>query len=283
MKKLITRFIGIYLNVLGIIAPGLAGKKGFMLFCRPFRLRMNSKQLEFLNSAEKFTITSNGISVQAYKWGTGKKKILFIHGWQSHTYRWKAYMEVLSKEDHTIYAFDAPGHGLSQGNFLSLPVYSEMIEALISRVGKIDTAVTHSMGSFSLLYTYYRNNALPVQNIILMAAPGEAKDFIDVFRSTLKLNDRTVRLVLDFFVKKYNVMPEFFSAVKFAESVNANCLLIHDEQDDEAPYDYVVRLAEVLKDSRLITTKGLGHNLKSATVVKEVTDFINQRQAVAVE
>jgi hypothetical protein len=116
--------------------------------------------------------------------------------------------------------------------------------------------------------------------MILMASPGEAKDFITVFRSTLKLNDRTVNAVLKYFVAKYNVMPEFFSAVKFAPSANANALLIHDEHDDEAPYEYVVGLNKVLKNSRLVTTKGLGHNLKSASIVKEVTDFITQPQEV---
>jgi pimeloyl-ACP methyl ester carboxylesterase len=278
MKNLITRLIGLYLNVLAIVAPRTAAQKGFLIFCRPFRLKMNAKQLEFLNSAEKFTVAYNGYSVQAYKWGNGKKKVLFVHGWQSHTYRWKAYIEALSKDDHTIYAFDAPGHGLSAGNFLSLPVYSDMIEALVNRVGKIDTAVTHSMGSFSLLYTFHRKTDFPVHNIILMAAPGEAKDFVDVFRSTLKLSDRTVNAVLKYFVQKYSVMPEYFSAVKFAESVNAKSLLIHDEDDGEAPYEYVVKLDQVLKNSRLVTTKGLGHNLKSSSIVKEVTDFITARK-----
>jgi pimeloyl-ACP methyl ester carboxylesterase len=280
MKNLITRFIGMYLNFLGIVAPRLAGKKGFLLFCRPFRAPMNSKHHEFLNSADKFIVERDGRSVQAFKWGNGEKKILFIHGWQSHTYRWKAYIEALSREDHTIYAFDAPAHGMSEGNFLSLPVYSEMIEALIGQVGKIDTAVTHSMGSFSLLYCFHRNPNLPVNNMVLMAAPGEAKDFITVFRSTLKLNDRTVNAVLKYFVEKYNVMPDYFSALKFATSANANSLLIHDEEDDEAPYEYVVGLSKALKNSRLVTTKGFGHNLRSPSVVKHVTEFITQPQEV---
>jgi pimeloyl-ACP methyl ester carboxylesterase len=280
MKNLIPRLIGMYLNILGVLAPRLAGKKGFMIFCRPFRPTLNPKQLEFLNSAERFTIEREGRTVQGYKWGSGEKKILFIHGWQSHTYRWKAYIEALSKDDHTIYAFDAPGHGLSPGNFLSLPVYSEMIEALVDKVGNIDTAVTHSMGSFSLLYSFHRKNELPIQSIVLMASPGEAKEFVNVFRSTLKLSDRTVKAVLEYFVWKYKVMPAYFSALKFSEKVTANALLIHDEGDDEASYEYVVGLSKVLKNARLVTTKGLGHNLKSPAIVKEVVDFISVRQEV---
>lgn len=282
MKTLITRMIGMYLNFLGIVAPKTAGKKGFLIFCRPFRAPLNSKQLEFLNSAEKFTIAHNDNSIQGYKWGNGEKKILFIHGWQSHTYRWKAYIESLSKNDYTIYALDAPGHGQSTGSFLSVPVYSDLIEKLTHQTGEIDTAVAHSIGAFSLLYTFYRKNDLKVNNIILMAAPGEAKDFVDVFRTTLSLNDRTVKLVTDHFMKRYNVTPEFFSAIKFADSVKAKSLLIHDEGDDEAPYQYAVQLSKALKNSRLITTQGFGHNLKSNSVVKEVSDFIAQAHPVVV-
>ena len=281
MKTLITRIIGMYLNFLGIVAPRIAGKKGFLIFCRPFRSPLNSKQLEFLNSGEKFTIEHNENSIQGYKWGNGDKKLLFIHGWQSHTYRWKAYIESLSKDEYTIYALDAPGHGLSAGNFLSVPVYSDLIEKLIHQIGEVDTAIAHSIGSFSLLYTFYRKNDLKVNNLILMAAPGEAKDFVDVFRTTLKLTDRTIRLITDHFMQRYRVTPDFFSAIKFADSVNAKSLLIHDEYDDEAPYQYAVQLSSALKNSRLITTKGLGHNLKSNAVVKYVNDFIaSQAQEV---
>jgi hypothetical protein len=34
-------------------------------------------------------------------------------------------------------------------------------------------------------------------------------------------------------------------------------------------------LHQAWEKSKLITTKGFGHNLRSATVVKDVTEFIN--------
>jgi pimeloyl-ACP methyl ester carboxylesterase len=276
MKSKLVKMLGIYLNLLAFIAPAAAARQGFNLFCRPFRGSVNKKQLRFLYSSERFTIRHEGQTIQGYRWGKGGKKILFLHGWQSHTYRWKTYVEALSKDDYTIYAIDAPGHGLSSGNLLTVPVYSALIENFIKEQNRVHTVVGHSLGSFSLLYTLYRLPELPVNRIILMAPPGEARDFVTVFQNTLGLSKGTVQLVIDYFAKRYDVAPDFFSTKKFVLALNIKGLIIHDEDDAEAPYHYSISLHQSWKNSRLITTKGLGHNLRSLSVVKEVVDFIDE-------
>lgn len=275
MKKLIIQSYGMYLNLLGFLSPRKAGLIGFQLFCRPFRLVINQKQKEFFNTADRFTMIHEGTSIQCYKWGNGSKKILFLHGWQSHTYRWKAYIENLSKEEYTIFSLDAPGHGLSGGNFLSVPLYSSLVEKFIKDHGPVDTVVAHSLGAFTLLYTLYRQPLLPVNKIILMAPPGEANDFLSVFKQTLNISERTLKYIIDHFVSRYDVSPEYFSTLKFASKINVKGLIIHDEDDNEAPYHYSVPLQQIWQKSKLVTTKGFGHNLRSSIVVKEVVDFID--------
>jgi pimeloyl-ACP methyl ester carboxylesterase len=140
----------------------------------------------------------------------------------------------------------------------------------------VHTVVGHSLGGFSLLHAFYRLPELPVDRIILLAPPGEASDFISVFQKTLGLSDRTVNLVLEQFSRRYQVTPGFFSARKFAASLKVKGLIIHDEEDTEAPYHYSIPLHQMWDGSRLVTTKGFGHNLKSATVVSKVVDFIRE-------
>lgn len=276
MKNLIIRLYGAYMNVLAFLAPAKAAEKGFLLFCKPFRAPLTQKQKQFFNSAEKFSIDHEGEKIQGYRWGSGEKKILFLHGWQSHTYRWKAYIEELQHANHTVYSLDAPGHGLSTGNFLSVPLYSSLIENFIRANGPFHSVVAHSLGGFSLLYTIHRFPLLQIGQLILLAPPGEASDFISVFQKTLRLNARTMELVLDHFASRYDVGPDYFSTKRFAHSVNVKGLIIHDEEDLEAPYHYSVPLHKAWDRSRLITTKGFGHNLRSATVVKDVVDFITE-------
>lgn len=275
MKKTIIALLGFYLNMLSYISPRAAGRLGVKLFCRPLRAPMKDYHNTFLDTAEQFSFDYSGIRVQAYRWGNGSKKVLFVHGWQSHSFRWKSYIDAFSKEDYTLYAFDAPGHGRSEGNFVSVPYYTEVILQLIASIGSLDGIVSHSLGSFSSLYAFYEQNNLPVNKLVLMAPPGEASDFVHVYRQTLGLTPRTIEVTLQQFEKRFGKPITFFSAPAFATAVHIPCLIIHDEDDLETAIRYSEQIHQAIPASSFTRTKGIGHNLKSPVVVKEIVDFMN--------
>lgn len=273
MKKLITRSIGAGLNTLAYLAPEKAAQLGFELFCRPMRVPIREKQKAFFDTAVQETFNYQGVDIQTYRWGKGNKNVLLLHGWQSHSYRWKAYIEAL-REDYTVFTIDAPGHGLSGGKFLSVPLYSEVIEEQIKRIGKVDTIITHSLGGFSTLYTFYRNPRLSANKVIALASPGEAQEFFNFYAKSLRLTDRSTKLIVQRFQQIFQKTPEFFSAPAFAESMTMPGLIIHDEEDDETPFFHAERIHRAWKNSKLVKTKGLGHNLRSTDIVKEVVRFV---------
>jgi pimeloyl-ACP methyl ester carboxylesterase len=275
MKNVITKSIGIGLNTLAYVAPRKAATLGFELFCRPFRTAIKKKQKAFFNTAELQTFDFNGTAIQTYRWGKSDKKILLLHGWQSHTYRWKLYIEALSK-DYTVYALDAPGHGLSSGSQLNVPLYSSVIEEQIKRIGSIDTIVTHSLGGFATFYAFHRNPNLPVNKIVALASPGEAQEFFNFYVKMLKLSSRCERLIVNKFEELFQQKPEYFSAPAFAAGLTVPGLIIHDEHDDETSFHHAERIHRAWKNSRLIKTRGFGHNLRSIEVVKEVVQFVNE-------
>ncbi|HEX5171534.1 MAG TPA: alpha/beta hydrolase [Cyclobacteriaceae bacterium] len=273
MEKVITTLIGAYLNALSLISPRKAGEHGVNVFCYPVRPTLKSYHKDFLNSSERFEFHFQGLRLQAYRWGGGKRRVLFLHGWQSHTFRWKNYIQSLSPDEFTVYAFDAPGHGFSDGKFLSVPFYSEAIQHFVNQVGEFETAVAHSVGSFSLVYTLYRVPQIPIRQIVLMAPPGEASDFIDFFAGRLKLSNRAIQITLDHFKYRFGKPVSYFSTARFAESLKVPGLIIHDENDEETPYHYARKINEGWERAQLITTRGLGHNLKSPDVVTIVCNF----------
>jgi pimeloyl-ACP methyl ester carboxylesterase len=275
MEKIISAVVGGYLNTLTLLAPGKAGHQGVNIFCYPFRPPLKSYHREFLKASQKFDFNFQGLRLQAYRWGTGSRKILFLHGWQSHSFRWKNYIQSLSPEEFTIYAFDAPGHGFSEGRFLSVPFYSEAIQQFVLQTGEIDTAVAHSVGSFSLIYTLYRIPLMPVKSLVLMAPPGEALDFIDVFSQRLNLSERAIQVTLTHFERRFGKPVSYFSTSEFAKSLKVPGIIIHDEDDADTPHRYAQKINRAWSRSLLITTKGLGHNLKSPEVVKVVSDYAN--------
>jgi pimeloyl-ACP methyl ester carboxylesterase len=282
-KQFIAAVAGRYINLMAHVAPAVAADHGFRLFCRPFRAPLTDYHKKFLHTADLFSFDHDGIRIQGYRWGNGPKKVLFLHGWQSHTFRWKAYIDALDKDQYTVYALDAPGHGLSAGNYLNVPFYGMVINHLLETIGEVHAMVGHSLGGFSSLYTLYSHPTVKVNNLVLMAPPGEASDFVDFYQKTLQLSPRAMTLVHNRFIEVFKVPITWFSTAKFAEAVRIPGLIIHDEGDLEAPYHYAHRIQEVWGQSTLLTTTGLGHNLKSPAVVGAVTGFLQgDKSAVSI-
>lgn len=279
MKQMIFRSIGLCLNALAFVAPRKAARLGLDLFCRPVRTPITPKQKAFLETAAQSGFEHNGIKIQTYRWGNGPKNILLLHGWQSHTYRWKKYIETLPLENFTIHAFDAPGHGLSGGRFLSVPLYSEVIENFIDSIGKTETIISHSLGSFSALYTLYRRPDLASKNLVTLSSPGEAQEFFDFYKMSLGLSAKAVNLIANRFEDLFQKSLRDFSAPVFASTLKISGLIIHDEEDNETSIAHAKRIHDVWRNSQFLITRGLGHNLRSDEVVNAVFKFVNRSSA----
>ncbi len=276
VEKILLKSISISLNSLAVIAPNLAGKIGFRIFCTPFAASLKDYQLKFLNTAEKFAIIIEGKKVQCYKWGNGSKKILFVHGWASHTFRWKSWIEFFVKKDFTIYAFDARGHGLSEGKTLNLIINANYIKAIVEYIGGIDAAVCHSFGGFSMAYLLKHFPDTTIGKTVIMGAPGEAIEFFNFSQEKLMLTNKATQLIIDRFKKNLNQTPEYFSTPAFAKTIKTPCLIVHDKNDTEAPLKTAIALHENWEGSKMIVTEGLGHHLKSNDLIVEVEKFIEE-------
>ena len=273
-KKIMPKAIGAYLNTMSYVAPGRVGEIGFNIFCSPISPPLKAHHRQWLGTARQFGFESDGARLQGYRWGSGKKKVFFLHGWQSHSYRWKKYVEAFSGEDYSLYAFDAPAHGLSKGRYANIPLYSNAIEAFFGQVGQADVVVSHSMGSISMLHALYNCPHLEVGRLVLMGSPGEANDFIEFYQKLTGLSDRTFKFIIDYFVKTLHHDPAYYSAPVFATGAKIPGLIIHDEGDEEAPYRHAVRIHQAWPQSKLVTTRGYGHNLRVPEVVDMVKEFV---------
>lgn len=277
MSKLVMKLIGTSLNVGAFIVPKKTALKGFELFCTPFRLTLKPEQIDFLATAtqERF-VCENVAEIQVYKWGNGSKKILFLHGWQSHSFRWVKYIQALLKEDFTIYSLDGPAHGNSSGKLMNLPMYSEVFFDFRKKYGDMDYYVGHSLGAFNLMYSFYKDPTLKASGLVLLAAPGNAQDFVEFYSDALGLNKKAMSLVSNRFVDLFGVPPSYFSSERFSEKLNSPGLIIHDRGDVEAPFHYAEKMHANWSQSEVYFTDGLGHKLRSPEIVDLVIDFVKR-------
>jgi len=274
MEKVIIKSLGAWLNLLAILNPARAARVGFRIFAHPRRQPVTRKHMAFFQTAEQSSFEDGGSRIQVYRWGSGSRTILFLHGWQSHTYRWKRYIEAFRGAGYTVYALDAPAHGQSEGNMTTVPLYAETIKAFAEHYGKPDSVVAHSMGTFASFYAFYKYPNLAPRTLVTLAAPGEATEFLNYFQKQLSLSDRMREILVAYFKEQFLAPPEFFSAPFFASHLAIPGLLIHDEGDKETSIRHSRNIHEAWKGSTLITTQGLGHNLKSTETVDQVFEFV---------
>ncbi len=277
--KIILQLISYYFNLLAWINPKISGKQAFYLFAYPFKAKLKKSQQKFLNSAEQFKLNVENKNVQCYKWGKGKETILFVHGWQSHSYRWKPYINSFDKKKYTLYAFDAPGHGNSEGPFCSIPLYEKTMDALMSREGQMDHLIAHSIGSFACASYMYHHQYSPFSYISL-ASPFTANEFIADFRKRLQLTEKVHRHMSEYFIKYTGHPIQYYSHKTFNKAIKPkNTLIIHDKQDEATPYKNGIKLNQLMKKAsmkvELLITDGFKHSLRNPSVLEKVIAFVN--------
>jgi len=111
--------------------------------------------------------------------------------------------------------------------------------------------------------------------LIIMAAPGEVSEFVSYYKNVLGLSDRTLNATRDYFITKLGHDVNYFSSKAFTKTISNPGLIIHDQQDPDAPYAHALEVHRNWPNSRMISTTGLGHNLKSTELIKEVARFLN--------
>lgn len=285
--KTLEKFIGKVINGGTFIAPKLFSKILYNIFCYPFGPKLKPFQKEFLESSKTGSIKVNDEELVFYKWGSGSKKILLVHGWASHSFRWKNYVKNFDKSQFTLIALDAPAHGLSEGRIANIPKYVAALKAIILAEGQVDTIVSHSFGGLAIQTTLYENPELDVDKLMIMGAPTNAINFLNFYREKLGISNRATDIINAEVKKRFGVSLDHFTSERFAPELKQEILIVHDKEDKDVNYKEAEFLHSLSKNSKLILTEGLGHRLKSSQIIDLVFEFsknglnnINKEQEV---
>ena len=251
-------------------------KQGAFVFCYPVRTKVQPYQRNFLEQSLWYKFDFDGNEIAFYRWGHGPKKMLLVHGWISHSFRWRKYINHFDLDKYTIYAVDAPGHGLSSGNQLNLPIYGNLLHHVLMELNGVDVLMGHSFGGFNCLYTLFEYENPHVDKIILLASPGNAEDFVSHYVGLMKLNSRVTDLMLDYFKQNLGYELSYFSAPRFAKEMTSKGLIIHDWEDKDTDPKYAQLIHESWDDSELVMTNGFGHRLNQPEIIQIILDFIRE-------
>jgi len=255
-----------------------AGRIGYYLLSHPRRLEEDPAIEVFLEDAEQATLRLNDMDIYTYHWPGDGPSVLLLHGWESSTARWFALFEPLREAGYNIYALDAPAHGKSSGKNFNIFVYCEILDAYFKKMGFAqDFWSGHSGGGMAAIYYCSRpEHSFEPKRIVSMAVPGEIENFIDKFCELVGANDR-VKYGIEHRLNRK--LEHRFSDIRFTEfvkDVTVPGLIIHDEEDDVAPFSGARQMHENWRGSKLVSTRGCGHSLTGDLVPAMVVEYLRQ-------
>ncbi|GAA3637497.1 alpha/beta hydrolase family protein [Flavivirga jejuensis] len=274
MNERLLKVIGFYINLISYFSSKYAAKLAIKLFSIPQKGRLNEEEVQYLSTAIQEDIIHENISIKTYYWKGKKDTILLAHGWESNAYRWKPLIEILKSLGYTIITLDAPAHGDSGGKLFNAILYSECI-SVIAKKFKANAIIGHSVGGTATIFSQYKT---PLESIKKLVSLGAPSDFVDIFKRyevMMGYNKKVSQAIKQFLLRKYNHLPEYYSAANFSKEIKAKILVIHDKKDRIIPYTDGLKFKKNYETVQFIGTKGFGHGLKNDIVYNHIVDFLN--------
>lgn len=271
---LLTKSLGLYLNILVFIYPKKAQALSYSLFSTPRKGKLNASQLpSFLANHVSEKLVYNNYEVQTYTWKGSNDVILLVHGWESNSTRWKKALPHLLASGKTIVAIDAPAHGLTNGSEFNVPYYTEIIQVAINTF-KPKIIIGHSIGGAATVFNQFKYPNSDVHKLVLLGTPDEISIILKNYVMLLSLNRKNEKLFIAYFESNFNVHIPTFSGSNFAKTIKAKTLIVHDVEDQVVLFKEGLKLKNAFENASFIETNALGHSLHSSAIYNQIAQFI---------
>lgn len=262
------------LKVLSHTAPNTASKVAMDLFMTPRRFRTPERERALIADATPFDVRlGDSTTIKAWSWGEGPLVVL-VHGWEGRGSQLSAFVPPLVADGYRVVAFDAPGHGASDGNRSSLPHFAYALRGVVDATAEPHAIIAHSLGCAAT--TLALREGLTAKRLVFIAPPLEPLDYTRRFGQILDLGEEIIeglqRRIEERFMRKWSD----YSLAQSAREMTAPLLIIHDRDDRETYWSEGNALAQAWPGARLITTEGLGHRkvLREPALIEEARRFV---------
>lgn len=268
-------------GVLCRVAPALAAWLAYAQLATPSRAAPRDWHAGLRRQAVARRLPFGHGELAVLEWGKGPA-VLLVHGWASHATHMGRMVGPLVSAGYRVVAFDAPAHGDSSGDATDMVQFAAAIAAVAADVGPLHAVVGHSFGAAMALYAV-RDWGVQPGRMVLFSSFDHCNWFINAFGSHVGLTPQVLERVRQRLVRLYGGRLDWsrMSVVDMARAADFPALVVHDEDDEEIPFEHALALAAALPRGELRRTRGYGHHLvlRSAGVLDGVVRFMAQKEA----
>lgn len=273
--------IGLLINMLSLLSLTKARDIAYKLFSTPRTGKIKNSQVPlFLSTSKRSHFIFNGLEIQCYQWNSERTElplVILFHGWESNSSRWEAMITYLG-DGYRYVCIDSMGLGLSEGNNLSVIDYSHLMDYALSKY-KPTYVVSHSLGSFALLYQLSVSKYESIDKVVLMGCLDCFDSVVNNYIQMLGYKTAVVDSLNSYLESLINMRMKDYASHCFINTVSNNLLIIHDKDDKVVDIEECCAFHSIAqeRDIELFYTKGLGHSVQDAIVYQKVLDYFNKK------
>lgn len=275
--------IGYYkskIKTISILSKRKAAEKAFKLFCTPYSGKPKRKAPAIFHAGKKITVEINKLTIRGWEWLPEKyttKSVLIVHGFDSCSYKFDKYIKLLLQEGFRVLAFDAPGHGISDGKTANALLLKDTILKIEEKFGPLHSIIAHSMGGIAA--TLATEALTTIKRLVLIAPATETPRAIDNFFKFVPLGENIKQELINYIVELAAQPLSYFSVVRSVQHHTTPTLWLHDEDDWICPYEDILPAKKLnLSHVEFYITKGLGHSkiYRNEKVSKRIITFLGE-------
>ncbi|BCT77815.1 hypothetical protein SCMU_36570 [Sinomonas cyclohexanicum] len=273
------------LRAISLLPPSVAAAAAFPLFMRVGPRRAVNPDEEQTHLAADWSrvpvpgLHGHGGSAVTYRWGSGERPVLLVHGWGGRASQFAPLVRELRYAGLTVVAFDAPAHGESPGRGTFILDFMGAMRELERLHGPFGAVVAHSFGSLATLVAVAEG--LGAGRVATVAGMADAGHLVASFATATGLSAPAAHALRGRFARRvFPTEPDVygrFSAVSHPLPAAVPLLVVHDAGDRRVPATEAGRLvAANTGHAQFLQTSGLGHQriLGDAGVLARITEFV---------
>lgn len=262
-------------QLLGPLFPGLLSRWLYFLWTRTHRYPEPAREKRMRLRASEHSLFMNNQEIKTWSWGDGPL-VLLIHGWNGRGMQMAGFVDPLLKSGYRVMCFDAPGHGLSQGNHSSIIDIRDVIMHIGEHEGPVHAAIAHSFGVACLSASIV--DGFTCSAVIALSSPGGYQSLLDGYSEYLRIPDAIKERLKAILVKRIGMeFWEDFSPSVASGQLPKHCLVVHDADDKTVDWQVGESLAKCWPNADFFLTEGLGHRrlLLSGKLARHLIHYLD--------
>lgn len=280
-ERIYLQYLRTKFKTLSKLAPATAGRMAFDLFCTPYPKYKKRKAPAIFNHARNLTVVmKDKTKIKGFEWQSNSpngQTVLIAHGYASFAYKFEHYITPLLKMGYRVLAFDAPGHGQSEGKHINVVVYQEAIEQIMQQCGPVNHFIGHSLGALTLSMIAEQIDRPNERKFVLIAPATKTTTTFDNFFKMMHFNQVTKDAFINQVLSLTAHKVEYFASDRALANYKGPLLWVHDQEDLVCPYKDLEEFQKNAPNNvEFLITNGLGHNkvYKTAEVMDQIMAFL---------